>query len=185
MITIEIILISNYPFYREKCKIVNKVNNISKVRLFYFNYIVLKGVYVLVYFNVCFFKVESYFYLYTISQLSSSIYLNHYYSGSKMVQKKGMAILNYFNNSVLAFLIHWHFSKIDARNLYINCSIILMSAVVILKQAEVCKGCSEVYQPAGKLIVIYNPQCVLESWRKFWVRFSTDVLYTELHLMTI
>lgn len=37
-----------------------------------------------------------------------------------------------------------------------------MSAVVVLGQAEVCKGCSEVYQAAGKLIAIYNLQCVLE-----------------------
>lgn len=71
-------------------------------------------------------------------------------------------------------LIHWYFSKTDASNLYINCSIILMSAVVVLGQAEVCKGCSEVYQAAGKLIAIYNLQCVLEIWRKFWVRFSID-----------
>lgn len=151
MITIEIILISNYPFYREKCKIVNKVNNISKIQLFYFNYIVLKDMYVLVYFHVHFFKVESYFYLYTISQLSSSIYLNHLYDASKVVQKKGMVIYSQlFQQFCPAFLIHWHFSKIDARNLYINCSIILMTAVVILRQAEVCKGCSEVYQTAGK-----------------------------------
>lgn len=47
---------------------------------------------VLVYFNMCFFKAESYFYLYITSQLSNSIDFNHKWYGSKVVQKKYVII---------------------------------------------------------------------------------------------
>lgn len=64
-----------------------------------------------------------------------------------------------------------------------------MPVAVVLGQAEVCRGCSEVYQAAGNLTAIYSLQWVLESWRRTWESDPQQLYgaysYTECHCKSI
>lgn len=133
---------------------------------------------VLVYFNRCFFKASaslSYFYLYTISQLSTALISIINVMDPKWYRNNLFSIIRILLSLIsttIPILIHWHFNKTETMHftsdLCTNCSFILMSVAVVLGQAEVCRGCSEVYQAAGNLTAIYSLQWVFESWRRTW-----------------